>query len=1255
MEDYARRHNYEFRVIERDEVARTGHWLKIEAIRETLDAPFDFILWVDTAALIGRKYIDGRSAIKPVGEINLVWHDLVPEIDGDPAHFNAGVMLIRVSDWSRTFFTQVWKTGDLQHKWSDQATILHLLGYDDILGIGPARPRLANRKHIAKLDIAWNSIVGVAVGDDPIIHHYAGAPRSSRSRLLAIDGMTIDYRARATPGVRREFLNLFASQRTESRLLFLTTATLADVKDDLARKDDRINQSEAEMSHLPSHAAEDKMALRRQITALQGQLIAVQRQVGKLHAGSVGAAAREAGLQESHQRYQTELAVLDQNFKDIRASTSWRITRPLRFAGHRGRWLAQGTKAWLTLQPGTWPRRVARRLVNWLNDRGVPVGLPGNRAGFSQPRQIDTAVSDATGPHAGKKVAVLAPVSVSGIEGGAERFHRALARALRAQGCQVELLSIPFDESSFKAIKRGYKYFSKLELGNFDLVISTKAPTYMANHPNHVLYLQHTIRVFYDMFDEAFPDADDVLKQQRAWIIAQDTAALSRIRHRFSQGLEVSRRLSAWNDCDAELLYPPIEIDGLHNAGIGDYFYMPGRLHAWKRIDLAIRAIKLSTLPMRLVISGVGDAEGELRALAGDDPRIEFRGRVGDETLKQLYAGALAVPFLPVREDYGYVTLEAFASGKPVVTCTDSGEPTVFVRDGITGLVCEPRPQAISDAFERLWNDREFAARLGEAGRQSSARMTWSAVAKRLLEAGFPDVEVPATPAKPQLKVAVLDMQPIIPAVGGGRLRLLGLYHALGNDIQTRYVGTYDWPGEGYRRHFISPTLEEIDVPLSSAHYEAAKKAAGQAGGKTVIDLMFAQQANLSPDYLKETLAAVAWADVVVFSHPWVAPLVGDELLAGKTVIYDSHNVEAELRRQLLDLTNPFEQSVLKKVCGAEKLAGDRADLILACSDADGDAFATRYGWPRQDIRVVPNGVFIDVVRPATTEQKRRAREQLNLPQDAFIGFFIGTDFAPNVEAGRFIVEQLAAQLPDIVFGIGGGVCNRLPMGLPANVRLAGILEQADKANWLHACDFAVNPMFSGSGTNIKMFDFMAAGLPVVATPIGARGIAEQSTAGLWLAESGQLAGAVRELSLDRTAALDGGRFNRTVVEANYAWESTSPHLGDLDTQHAQSETRHSAAGVHRRDLSRLRSGPSVHHRTQMRASVSTRARSLQPIINAASQICCWQDGPQMRSPRLTAWSGLRTSHGIMTMWNGNRAASCQRRSRFCSISAQLI
>ncbi|MFS8084505.1 MAG: glycosyltransferase, partial [Acidobacteriota bacterium] len=469
-------------------------------------------------------------------------------------------------------------------------------------------------------------------------------------------------------------------------------------------------------------------------------------------------------------------------------------------------------------------------------------------------------------PHGKKTIAVLAAGSAQGEAGGAERFYQGLVEALLTKGCDAELVNIRADESSFDSILENYARAEALDLSAYDLVISTKAPTFAASHPKHLLYLVHTTRVFYDMFDDAFPWADDTLRRQRQTIQSLDTKAIQRIKHRFSIGYEVSERLRKWNGIDSEVLHPPLGISGFHRGETGNYFFLPGRLHPWKRVDLVIRAIKASTLPLKLIIAGTGEAEADLRELAAGDTRIEFLGHVSDPNLIELFANALAVPFVPVREDYGYVTLEAFASGKPIITCHDSGEPLQFVKHDETGLICDPQPESLCAALEYFFNHRSLAKEIGMRAMQSIEHITWSNVAERLLEAGFAgEAAQKPTPGvrNGKTKVAILDMQPIVPAVGGGRLRLLGLYHALGDDLQARYVGTYDWQGEKYRRHQVTPGLEEIDVPLSAAHYSAASELAKRAGGKTVIDIAFPRQCHLSPEYLATVREAIGWADVV--------------------------------------------------------------------------------------------------------------------------------------------------------------------------------------------------------------------------------------------------------------------------------------------------------------------------------------------------------------------------------------------------------
>jgi glycosyltransferase involved in cell wall biosynthesis len=108
-------------------------------------------------------------------------------------------------------------------------------------------------------------------------------------------------------------------------------------------------------------------------------------------------------------------------------------------------------------------------------------------------------------------------------------------------------------------------------------------------------------------------------------------------------------------------------------------------------------------------------------------------GRVSDEELLDLYANALVIPFVPIREDYGYVTLEAFAHTKPVISCQDSGECLQFVKNGINGFVVAPQPKEIAKAIEYFINHPEQAKVMGKSGQLDISHINWSNISQRLL------------------------------------------------------------------------------------------------------------------------------------------------------------------------------------------------------------------------------------------------------------------------------------------------------------------------------------------------------------------------------------------------------------------------------------------------------------------------------------------------------------------------------------------
>jgi glycosyltransferase involved in cell wall biosynthesis len=338
---------------------------------------------------------------------------------------------------------------------------------------------------------------------------------------------------------------------------------------------------------------------------------------------------------------------------------------------------------------------------------------------------------------------VVAEAQVPFVRGGAELHVDALIEQLRARRFDVEKVAIPFRPQPKSELLAQAAAWRLLDLSSsngqsIDLLIATRFPTYFARHPRKVAWVIHQHRAAYELCGGPYSDFEhseaDVGLRKR--LVELDARMLGECRHVFANAQNTANRLATFNGIQARALYHPPALAGrLHPGAYTDYLLVVGRLEPVKRIDLAIQAV--ARVPrLRLVIVGDGSqraALAEMARAAGVSDRVTFAGNVSGDDLIALYADALAVIYTPYDEDFGYVTLEAFLSGKPVITATDSGGTLEFVVDGENGFVCEPQPEAISAAIASLTADRQLARRLGEAGRQRAQLVTWDGVVEQLL------------------------------------------------------------------------------------------------------------------------------------------------------------------------------------------------------------------------------------------------------------------------------------------------------------------------------------------------------------------------------------------------------------------------------------------------------------------------------------------------------------------------------------------
>jgi glycosyltransferase involved in cell wall biosynthesis len=271
-----------------------------------------------------------------------------------------------------------------------------------------------------------------------------------------------------------------------------------------------------------------------------------------------------------------------------------------------------------------------------------------------------------------------------------------------------------------------------------DRIVTLRYPAFALRHPNHIVWLTHTMREYYDLWETTIAGfgSRGRFKEtlRRWWIHRLDRRLLTdNARRLFTISRTVTARLRSHIGVDSEPIHPPAPDRRYQLLGHEPFVLGVSRLHALKRFDVLIRALRHAP-SLRVVIAGEGEAEGGLRALAGAmgvADRVEFRGAVSEAEKLELLGRCRAVFFAPWNEDYGFVTLEAMSSGKPVITAPDSGGPTELVEDGRNGWVVAG-DDALGARLQRLALSAAEAEAMAAACFATAAEHSWDRVAQRL-------------------------------------------------------------------------------------------------------------------------------------------------------------------------------------------------------------------------------------------------------------------------------------------------------------------------------------------------------------------------------------------------------------------------------------------------------------------------------------------------------------------------------------------
>lgn len=335
-------------------------------------------------------------------------------------------------------------------------------------------------------------------------------------------------------------------------------------------------------------------------------------------------------------------------------------------------------------------------------------------------------------------------------------------------------------------------------------------------------------------------------------------------------------------------------------------------------------------------------------------------------------------------------------------------------------------------------------------------------------------------------RITVVSGLRIFPCMTGGHLRTGGIARALarlGHEV-TIYslAGRHSDYGAGalfrarYRHDRIAPNLlEETHLGLG---YGVAQTLARRLGYPRFwqYDLL---RRGLVPSRLKSILQRT---DIVISDLPWCPPIPGP--WSGKPWFLISHNLE----HRLLEQGSPRDRRFAARMCQIESDAPQRFSDIFVCAEEDREFFRRHDSTDRLKLPLIACGVDPSAYR-VTPGTRERVRAELDLSDADHLLVFAASRFGPNVEAFALLEEFCRAQREFLarerIYILALGSIVETPRRQGALIATGRV---AEVAPYFAAADAGLNPVARGSGANVKIYEYLAARLPVISTPFGVRG-----------------------------------------------------------------------------------------------------------------------------------------------------------------------
>ncbi|MEX3960852.1 glycosyltransferase family 4 protein [Paraburkholderia sp. EG286B] len=519
----------------------------------------------------------------------------------------------------------------------------------------------------------------------------------------------------------------------------------------------------------------------------------------------------------------------------------------------------------------------------------------------------------------------------------------------------------------------------QLDVSGYDVVISSSHAVAkgVLTGPDqfHISYVHSPIRYAWDLQHQYLQEssltrgpksmlARLILHYIRNW----DVRTANSVDQFVANSEFIARRIQKVYQRQAEVVYPPVDIDAFELETTKEDFYLTAsRLVPYKKIDLIVEAF--ARMPeRRLVVIGDGPDMHKVRAKA--TPNVEVLGYQPFAVLHDRMRRAKAFVFA-AEEDFGISVVEAQACGTPVIAFGKGGALETVRDTGSrpTGLFFEEQnADAIIDAVESFESDpgrfraedcRANAERFSSRHfrEQFFARVAKAvpAIAQAGSAHGAAPYEIEADAAEAP-RVLAIDQSGVL---GGAELSLLEVVKGLRSRIDVLLFN------DGPFREALDKAGARVEV-LDSGALNKVRRDGGTAPRLGVLAGIAA--------LVRETRRRAREADVL-YANTQRAMVIG--VLAGKLA---RKPVVWHLRDIVSDEHFGRVQRAVIKGCAKLGLAH-----VIANSHASAKVFAQLTRFDTKRIDVVHNGVDESPFRALARVPQAQLRAQIGLPEDAFL------------------------------------------------------------------------------------------------------------------------------------------------------------------------------------------------------------------------------------------------------------------------------